>query len=115
MDNQFELLFQSLEDITYETTQQLDILTVGQLEEFLDIREGMFEQLQKIDISDELKTKIRDRVHSLLEADKRILIRLSVLKEEAVQEIRKFEVARRQKSAYIHYEAVDSYFIDKKK
>jgi uncharacterized protein YjfI (DUF2170 family) len=108
-------LVHSLQVITESMVAQLDDVTEEQIIFFIDQREQIVQQLQKLDITEVDRQQYGSVVHGVLRHDKAIASKLEELRSGASDDIHKVSVARVQNTAYSAPYIQDSYYFDKKK
>lgn len=108
-------LIQSLKDITEHMLEQLDQFTEEQIVFFIDQREQIVQQLQKLDITEADRQQYGSIVQGVLQHDNVITTKLEELRSGASEGIQKVSVARVQNTAYSTPYTPDSYYFDKKK
>lgn len=109
-------LVQSLQDITERMVEQLDCVSVEQIQFFIDQRESIVEQLKLTDITEADREQYGAAVRKLLDYDPIITLKLEQLRDEAKNHLEKSTVAKVQNTAYNStYTTDNSYYFDSKK
>ncbi|MDP5275891.1 flagellar protein FliT [Chengkuizengella axinellae] len=108
-------LIPQLESLTKQTYDQLKSITYKELEQFVNKRESIINQMKNSGITDEQKQLFQQTIVNITRYDKEILMKMKQLKDEASQELNKIQSGRKQKSAYQNAYTADSVFFDKKK
>ncbi|NBI27741.1 flagellar protein FliT [Chengkuizengella marina] len=108
-------LISQLEELTKQTFDQLNSMNYEQLEQFVQKREKIINQIKNIKISNEHKQKYQKLIQNITQYDKQILEKMKKLKDEASQELHKIRSGKKQKTAYQNAYTADSVFFDKKK
>ncbi|NDI36511.1 flagellar protein FliT [Chengkuizengella sediminis] len=108
-------LIPQLEELTKQTFEQLNSMSYEQLEQFVQNREKIINQIKNIKITDEHKQKYQQMIQNITKYDKQILEKMKKLKNEASQELHKIQSGKKQKTAYQNAYTADSVFFDRKK
>lgn len=105
----------SLMNLTLDQVSRIQSATYEELENFVEQRESLIQELQLQTWSDQQINQYREQVSQVLQYDPIIIGRMEMLKNEAIEGLEKASSARKQKSAYEVSYSAESMFFDKKK
>jgi hypothetical protein len=111
MDNEIN----QLEEWTMAVLSRLETIQYEEMAELVEERQRLIEQLQLGSTTQEQMKQYQVRISSLLQQDESILRRMSELKTEATDGIKKINAGRVQKGGYDTNYNLDGILFDKKK
>ncbi|MDR6726544.1 hypothetical protein J2W91_005065 [Paenibacillus amylolyticus] len=104
-----------LEEITLQLVSKLEHVTYEELADFVEFRQPIVDQINQIVLKRELTFYEKERLQALLQYDSIIMVRMTVLKNEAGNWLTQRKQATRQRSVYEATFTPDSFLMDKRK
>jgi hypothetical protein len=108
-------LVSQLAEVTNRLVERIEQVTEEEILIFLDERDSVIDRMKLDQISENDRNRYRPRVMDILQHDQRILSRLNLLRNEAMEGISKLEAGKRQKTGYDTTYSHDSIYFDRKK
>lgn len=104
----------SLEELTQALLHRLDQTSYEELEQFVEQRQGLVDEIRRIAETQPYTDDQRSRLETLLQADSSILGRMEELRDEAGQWLKNRGQAKIQRNVYETSYTPDSILMDKR-
>ncbi|WP_315372663.1 hypothetical protein [Paenibacillus xylanexedens] len=104
-----------LEEMTLQLISKLEHATYEELADFVERRQPIIDQLNQIALEQKLTPEEKERLKVLLQHDPIIMVRMTVLKNEAGDWLSQRKQATRQRSVYEVAYTPNSLLVDKRK
>ena len=107
--------FDRLEALTLGTAARLSVISEEELLELVEERDRILDQIRSAELSEADKSKYRNQVDRIVQADRLILARMEQLRGQHEASMNRIHTAKRQNSAYDSDYTPGSVLFDKRK
>jgi DNA repair ATPase RecN len=112
MDDRIKELLSQTQDMV----RHIEDATYEELEAFTESREKLISSLIELEMQGQIDLKAyQPTIEEILSYDAQLLARMNELKQQASEELIKFQTTKKQKNGYDNAYNADSFFYDKKK